>query len=157
MYDQFQATPRLVPTWCVIIVCDIVESHQLVMKRPQPFDGIDDSSLEIGIDLTPGDQHRSSPDLFQYPTGQPGYPHFEGLEIVDRIDLFVEPTSHLNSGISAYIGPQVKSFIDLSPEFDASAMVDPGGLFHGVESKRYCGEKLSRRYLPGPVIGSSMT
>src|SRR5690554_1920317 len=73
-----------------------------------------------------------------------------------RIDFFVEPPAHLDSRIAPDVRSQIVPFVNFSPQFDASTMVDPGCLLHRIETKWNRGKKLCCRHFPCPVISSSV-
>ena len=65
----------------------------------------------------------------------------------------LEPAGHLHAGVAAQERHEIEAVVNLAPELEASAIVDPAVEALEVEAERNGGEVLRGEALAGPEIG----
>ena len=73
----------------------------LVVVGAGEFGGINGSPFQGQINLTSWQHLHVHPQAGHHLASQAGDAHLEALQVVDGVDLFVEPAAHLNAGIAA--------------------------------------------------------
>ena len=141
------------PTGVVVVLGHFVKAHDVVVQGAHPLGGVDDPALQVGEDLAARSQHHGAAGLGQHLAAQAGDAHLQALEVVDGVDLLVEPAAHLHAGVARRAGDQVEGGVGFFPQLQAVAAPEPGGHAHRVEAEGHRREPLGRRSLARPVVG----
>src|SRR5262245_57279930 len=89
----------LPPAWVVVVFGDFDEAELLVIIRTDPFRGIERALLKRRIDIAGCELLRHGAQLAQDCAGKSSDAELEPFEVVDCIDLFTEPPTHLCPGV----------------------------------------------------------
>ena len=105
----------------------------------------------------PGRLTTVAPGSFDDLPAETRHAHLEALVVVHRVDLLVEPSSHLHARVAHGIGLEVEIGVQSVPQLLSAAIVDPTGHLVGVESVRDRGKELRRRAFALPVVGGRVS
>ena len=139
--NKLEHGARLMPAGVIVVFGHLVHTQGQVVVGAHPLGGVNHPGLQGGVDFTPGYTHRGAAGLGEDVTREARYPHFQALQIRDRIDFPVEPAGHLYTGTAAGEGNKIKRRIGFPPELQPTAIVQPGIGFLGVHAKGYRGEE----------------
>jgi hypothetical protein len=84
--------------------------------------------------------------------GQAGDAHLQALQVGDGLDLLLEPARHLHAGVAAGHGHHAEGRVDLVPQVDAAAVVEPAVHALEVHAEGHGGEVLRGEGLAGPEV-----
>ena len=147
---------RIVPgSWKpgqVVVLGDLVEAEGEVVPRPHPLGGVDRASLERREDLAAGKRHRGRAEAAQHLAAKARHAHLEALEVLERVDLLVEPAAPLDARVSGHQRLQVEAGAELVPELLAARMVDPGVDLGRGQPEGNRGEEVEGLGLALPVV-----
>ena len=130
------------PTWPIVIFCDLMESNLQVIIRADPFSGIDLSILECGDNFFSGQEFSFCADFFEDLAAKSWDTDFEAFNLFERFDSFSEPTAHLRAGITSEEGLDIEIGVEAFPEFLSVAVVDPSIHFLRIEAEGDGGKEL---------------
>ena len=122
---------RMNITMAVMRVVDFLQAELAVEIGPDEFGGVDHAAFERREDVAGRQQLRVDAELAVDAAGQAGNAHLEALEILDLLDRLAEPAGHLHAGIAGEERHQIELVVDLAPQFEAAAVIDPA-----VEARR---------------------
>ena len=129
-----------------------MEAHTQIERRPNPFQCINGAALKGGVQLAWRDVRRAGAQFCQNFTGKARNTHFQTFQIFQTIDLFLEPTAHLVTGITARKAQDIELAVDFFHQFHTAAVIEPGVLFRGCHTEWHGGEIQRIRYFAFPVI-----
>ena len=117
-----------------------MKAHLQIQRRANPFNGIDGVALKRGIQLARrqvGDRHAH----FRHNlAGKAGGAHFQAFQVLQRLDLFPEPATHLIGRVATREGQQPEGFIYLLHQLHAVVVVEPGIHLRCNHAEGYGGE-----------------
>src|SRR5437870_12679154 len=123
--------------------------------RPDPFGGVDDASLEHGVDLGGGGEDRRGARPDDDLAGEViTKTHLQPFVVADGVDLLPEPSPHLRGKRRAGARHEVESGVGLLPKLEPVALVVPGCPALGVHAERNSIKPLDRGLLLPPVPGA---
>ena len=140
------------PARPVVVLGGLVEAHLQVMVGTDPLGGVDDAAIQVGINLPAGHQHGIAAGSGHHFAAQSRNSHLKAFVVGDGLDLFVEPSASLDTGVAGEEGFDLERCIDFFPQFQTTAVQDPGVHALCIEAERYGREKLACRGFTGPVI-----
>jgi hypothetical protein len=141
-----------VPAGRVIIFGDAVQPELAVEERADELGRIDDSALERRENVAGREQSRIDAELAVDAARQTRNAHLEPAEVLDLLDRLAEPAGHLHAGVPAQKWHEIEPVIDLAPELDAAAVIDPAVEALEVEAEGNGSEVLRGKALPGPEV-----
>ena len=153
----FEHCGRLVPRRGVVVVGYLVKAESQIVIRADPVRRIQHPGLHRGVDLTTRHIHRGHSDTVHGLASQARQTQFHALQIIERIDLFLEPATRLRTGIAYRERLEVVFGIDFVPQLLATAMVEPGIGFSGGHAKGHSRKKLRGSDLAAPIVGSRVS
>jgi hypothetical protein len=77
---------------------------------------------------------------------------FRPFRSADGLDLLLEPARHLHAGVAAGHGHHAEGRVDLVPQLDAAAVVEPAVHALEVQAEGHGGEVLRGEGLAGPEV-----
>src|SRR5690606_17025518 len=107
---------RLVPARIVVVLAYLVKTEGEIVVGPDPVGGIDDVGLQRGVELSAGDIDGLGPEPADHFAADAGDADLQAPEVLDAVDLPVEPAGHLHTGTAPGEGDQVERGIDFPPQ-----------------------------------------
>ena len=136
----------------VVVFCGLIELHEVVVIRTNPFGRFDGARHQVFVDLAAGQRHGGCAQFRQQLPAQARNTHFQTFEIVCCFHFFVEPATGLCAGRAAGQCFQAKFARQLVPQGLATAIHYPCGPFLGRHPKRNGGEVVKAGMLAAPVV-----
>ena len=104
--------------------------------------------------MSPGaSSSASTPSSRRDAAGKAGNAHLQTLEVGDPLDRLAEPAGHLHAGIAGEERHQIELVVDLAPQLQAAAVIDPAVEADEIHAEGHGGEVLRGEDLAGPEIG----
>ena len=129
-----------------------MQAQGLVVVRADPLGGIDRARLQRREDFTGRQVDHGAAHFGQHFAAQTRGAHFQAVEVINRVDFLVKPTSGLHAGVATGHRQHTKRLVHLFPQLKTAAAVQPGVHFLGIGAKWRSTEELRRRHFAFPVI-----
>src|SRR6185503_10869133 len=147
----------LPPARIIVIFCDLVEAELLVVVGTDPLGCVDRAFLQRGIDVTARDLLRNEAELAESLTRPTADAHLQALEVLDRVDLLAEPSTHLAAGVAHQEAFRIELGAEVVDQLLAVTFVEPGVLLARIESERHGAEQSPGRILADIIILRAVT
>jgi hypothetical protein len=121
------------PARVVVEAGGVLQAELLVVIGANPLRGIDRTGVERLEDLTTGDDLHGRAEAGHDLAAEPGDAHREPADVVDAVDLLVEPTLHLDAGVAGRELDHVEAVgVDLLEHLQPATVEQPRVLWRSV-------------------------
>src|SRR5690606_29972785 len=107
-----------------------------VHRRAYPFHRINRTTFQRGVHFTRSYVGGAGANSGKDFTGKARNTDFQAFQIIEAVDFFAEPTTHLHTGVTAGYRDQVVGLVHFLHQLHAAAVVEPAVLFGGGHTKR---------------------
>ncbi len=139
---HFERGARLPPSGVVVELGHTLEVELGVVVGADPLGGVDRSGLQSLEDLASGNDLHRGAEFAHHGTAEARDAEHQALQVADRVDLLVEPATHLDAGVAGRELDHVEAVpVDLLQHREAAAVVEPGILLTIGQAERNGGSE----------------
>ncbi len=130
----------------------LVKLHEVVIVRSNPLGRVDSAGDQVFEDLAAWQRNGRNAEFRHHGSAKARNTHFQAVQVIDRLDFFVEPAAHLCAGSTTRQSFKVKLTGNFVPQLLAALKLDPCVPLWRRHTKRYRREISECRVLPDPVV-----